>query len=136
MCNLHAALLSNRYENAKNTAEFDLFNRMVSYTKNGQNWTYTYNGDNFRTGETGGGVTTLFYWNGGNMYLEKVGENYNSYIYGVGLNYSSDSTGHIHAYNTNVLGDVVSYKNAGGSLIEYAGMSRKLCKCNNLLNNC
>ena len=115
---------------------YDLFNRMASYSKDGRTWTYTYNGDNLRTSKTGGGVTTLFFWDGGNMYLEKVGENYNSYIYGVGLNYSSDSTGHIHAYNTNALGDVVSYKNAGGSSIEYAGMSRKLCKCNNLLNNC
>ena len=91
--------------------EYDLFNRMVKYTKGTDVYTYTYNGDGQRMSKTVNGVTTYFAWDGMDMILERVDYfNNTGYYYGPdGVEFQQYSDGmHLAAaYVKNALGDVV-----------------------------
>ena len=93
------------------TIEYDLFNRMVKYTKGTDVYTYTYNGDGQRMSKTVNGITTNFVWDGMNMILEHVDYfNNTGYYYGPGgveFQQYSDGMHLAAAYVKNALGDVV-----------------------------
>ena len=102
----------NRTTDRDATHTYDLFNRLTSYTKDGETTTYTYYASGLRESKTRDGVTTKFIWDGGNMVLEyrpDIWEYTHTYIYGAdGLAYRRDADGTIYTYNTNFRGDVLS----------------------------
>ena len=80
--------------------EYDLFNRMVKYTKGTDVYTYTYNGDGQRLSKTVNGVTTEFTWDGMDMILESSGSTTSIYVYGNGINYRKTGNS-VYTYTTN-----------------------------------
>ena len=102
----------NRTTDRDATHTYDLFNRLTSYTKDGETTTYTYYASGLRESKTRNGITTKFIWDGGNMVLEyrpDIWEYTHTYIYGAdGLAYRRDADGTIYTYNTNFRGDVLS----------------------------
>ena len=91
--------------------EYDLFNRMVKYTKGTDVYTYTYNGDGQRMSKTAHGFTTKFVWDGKNMVYEYIDAMNNTWYYygnGVEVQLSADNLKEMEVYNKNAYGDIVS----------------------------
>jgi len=91
------------------TQEFDLLNRMTSYSDDTVTATYTYYPDNMRRSKTGDNSTTTHIWLGSEIALDITGGNVVSYIGGVKSDYGW--------YLYNAHGDVVQIADDFGNSI-------------------
>ena len=102
---------------------------MQTASKNGVNYSFTYNGDGIRTSKTKNGVTTTYYFSGSQLIAEETQGNITVYIYDsngmpIGMQYRGASyandTWDIFWFERNLQGDIVAvYNHSGTKLVSY-----------------
>ena len=103
--------------------------RLISATKGGVTYTYTYNDEGLRTSKTVNGVTTEYYWDGGLLIAEKspseiVFYSYDSSGVPAGMRYcdltAESPTWESYWFTRSLQGDVTAvYNTSGTKLVSY-----------------
>ena len=94
--------------------DYDMYNRVVSFTNGVTEAGYTYDGNNLRQSKMVDGISTSHIWDGANIVMETSEADVNRYYRGVNGIIYADQSGTISYYQKDAHGDTTALTDAAG----------------------